>query len=155
MHVVLMVCCQFNYSTHCLAVLTAGHWLVTLKAATPNLARVVRAARHLSQLTKTHKGTLQVRVVHYQEGAQGVLDPTGVQKWFAHILVGDGVATNEAAARIVLAELKRRPLEGGFRYVMLVVKCANHQANLAIGSAVGGRSFPSGTGVFGSRVRQL
>ena len=63
--------------------------------------------------------------------------PPGSQRpWLVHWLVGDGAPTNEAAAKIVLAEVRRQPLPGGLLYFMVVVKCANHQANLAVSSIV-------------------
>jgi hypothetical protein len=57
-----------------------------------------------------------------------------------HILVGDGLNTNEAAARILLSWVRRDSLEHRLRYFVLVVKCANHQTNLSLGSAVSGRA---------------
>jgi len=60
--------------------------------------------------------------------------------WFLHILVGDGCKTNEAAAKVVLALARGEPLPHGLRYFLIVVRCASHQANLAIASAVAGRA---------------
>jgi hypothetical protein len=54
--------------------------------------------------------------------------------------VGDGVNTNEKAARILLASVRKHCLEHRFRYFLMVVKCANHQTNLSLGSAVSGRA---------------
>ena len=59
--------------------------------------------------------------------------------WVVHWLVGDGIRTNLAAAKILLAWVKAQPLPHRVRYFLLVVKCANHQANLAITSVVTGR----------------
>ena len=51
-----------------------------------------------------------------------------------HVLVGDGISSNEAAAKIVLPwALRDFPT---LEYLIMVVKCASHQANLAIGAAV-------------------
>ena len=55
------------------------------------------------------------------------------------MLVGDGINTNEAAARILLSWVQHMKLPSGFRYFLIVVKGANHQVNLAIGSVVSGR----------------
>ena len=66
------------------------------------------------------------------------LDARQTDLWFLHVLVGDGIGTNEAAARRVLAAVRRQPLAPGLRYMLMVVKCANHQANLVVGSAVHG-----------------
>ena len=60
--------------------------------------------------------------------------------WIVHWLVGDGAATNEAAAKIVLATIRRRPLPRELVYLLVVVKCANHQANLTVASIVAGRA---------------
>ena len=62
-----------------------------------------------------------------------------------HWLVGGGISTNETAAKILLAWMKKQPLPAGVRYFLVVVKCANHQANLAIGSAVSGKTALVGT----------
>ena len=73
--------------------------------------------------------------------------------WFIHLLVGDGVATNEAAAKILKSWFQRDPLPDGLVYLLMNVKCANHQANLVVGSVVAGRAALVGTNVcsgFGS-----
>ena len=83
--------------------------------------------------------------------------------WLFHWLVGDGVNTNYAAAKILLAWVRRKPLSHGVRYFLLTIKCANHQANLAIGSAVQGKaavvgysnSAATGANPLASRVLRL
>ena len=70
--------------------------------------------------------------------------------WLIHLLVGDGVGTNEAAAKILIAWLRAQPWAARVRYFLLVVKCANHQANLAIGSAVSGKTALAGSRYAGS-----
>ena len=60
------------------------------------------------------------------------------------MLVGDGIGTNEAAARIVLKDVECHPLPVGMKYSLLVVKCASHQANLVTTSAVRGRASKLG-----------
>ena len=59
---------------------------------------------------------------------------------FCHILVGDGISTNAAAARILRAKYEAAPVAPRFEYFQLVVQCANHQCNLVIRSSVEGTS---------------
>ena len=60
--------------------------------------------------------------------------------WFVHAIIGDGIATNEAAAKILLAiALKHREVTQRVRYFMLLGKCGTHQAALSARSAVIGR----------------
>ena len=70
---------------------------------------------------------------------------TSDRPWLIHWLVGDGIGTNEAAAKILFAWLRNQTLPGRTRYFVVVVKCANHQANLVIGSVVSGRIALLGT----------
>ena len=56
-----------------------------------------------------------------------------------HMLVGDGVNTNEAAAKCVLHHLLHHGAEDKVDFRMLVWKCASHQANLAVLVAIAGR----------------
>ena len=59
--------------------------------------------------------------------------------WLVHVIVGDGVATNEAACRRLWARARKEPLAAGrLRYFLAVYKCSTHQANLAAKSAVVG-----------------
>ena len=53
-----------------------------------------------------------------------------------HVLVGDAIATNEVATKLVLPWALREL--GDFVYLVITVKCANHQVNLAICSAATG-----------------
>ena len=55
--------------------------------------------------------------------------------WFAHVLVGGRVNTNEAAAHRLLARARLEPL-GQLRYFLAVYTCSSHQANLAAKGAV-------------------
>ena len=66
--------------------------------------------------------------------------------WLVHIVVGDGVGTNEAAAKVVLAWSQQEPFPNALRYLLVVVKCASHQSNLVTASAVSG-----GAAVLGGR----
>ena len=58
-----------------------------------------------------------------------------IKMWFVHVLVGDGINTNEAAARRLLARALVEPL-GQLRYFLAAYKCSSHQANLAAKGAV-------------------
>jgi hypothetical protein len=72
--------------------------------------------------------------------AQTIADGLGndIEPWFIHVLVGDAVATNEAAARRLYAKAAATPMADGLKYHLVVVKCASHQANLAAkGAAIG------------------
>jgi hypothetical protein len=55
-----------------------------------------------------------------------------------HLLIGDGVNTNENAAKKVLHELVSN-IGRGLRYRLLVWKCSSHQANLLCAVAVCGK----------------
>ena len=60
--------------------------------------------------------------------------------WVLHILVGDAIKTNLAAARILLSWVRQHPLPAQPRYFLMVVQCASHQANLVVQSTVIGRA---------------
>ena len=62
--------------------------------------------------------------------------PADAVIFFSHILVGDGVQTNAAAARILRVRFDQAPIAPNLRYLVMVVQCANHQANLVIRSSV-------------------
>ena len=68
----------------------------------------------------------------------------GKLPWLVHILVGDGVATNHSAARLLWTWLRGEKVKVtagfGFEYFLVCVKCGSHQANLSIGCAVTGRA---------------
>ena len=69
-----------------------------------------------------------------------VVQETGARKWFLfHVLVGDGIYTNNKAGRIVLAESWRVRVHEALCYLLILVVCANHQANLSLASAVQGK----------------
>jgi len=91
--------------------------------------------------------------------AEGVIctdrDMRGPEIWFTHILVGDGIGTNEAAAKLLWACVQQSPLGRLVRYFLLLVKCAVHQAALtakcgvigAAAKAAGGEKYKEITGV--------
>jgi len=74
------------------------------------------------------------------------------EAWFAHIMIGDAVGTNEAAAKLLMSIVRQRPLPGA-RYFLLLVKCGSHQVALtakgavigppALAAAGGGAAKPS------------
>ena len=57
-----------------------------------------------------------------------------------HILVGDGIATNEAAAKRLWACLQERGLGPRVRYFICLIVCGTHQAGLTAKGAVTGRA---------------
>ena len=58
--------------------------------------------------------------------------------WLIHVLVGDAIGTNEAAAKRLCAKAVATPMADGLACHLVVVKRASHQANLAAkGAAVG------------------
>ena len=65
-----------------------------------------------------------------------------VEAWFIHILVGDGIATNEAAARQLWACIQERGLGRGARYFLVVIKCGAHQVGLTAKGASCTRTHP-------------
>jgi len=57
--------------------------------------------------------------------------------WFIHIMIGDGIATNEAAAKLLLACMRgASDMAKRARYFLILVKCANHQVALTATNAV-------------------
>ena len=67
--------------------------------------------------------------------------------WLVHIVVADGLDTNIAAAKVVLAWAQREPFPNALRYLLICIKCASHQANLVTVSAVSGRAALLGGGL--------
>jgi hypothetical protein len=59
--------------------------------------------------------------------------------FLVHVLVGDGIYTNNKAGRIVLAESWRLRVHEALCYLLILVVCGNHQANLSLASAVQGK----------------
>ena len=57
---------------------------------------------------------------------------------FFHLLTGDGVNTNQAAARFLLGHCQKIRALGDFTFVYFLVPhvCSSHQANLAVSSAI-------------------
>ena len=70
----------------------------------------------------------------------------GPEIWVVHLLIGDAIPTNDAAARVMWASVQESPLGHRIRYFLGVVKCMTHQSGLsakaglvgAVASTVGG-----------------
>ena len=80
-------------------------------------------------------------VAAHDNGARAREQP---DTWLVHILVGDGVPTNLAAAKLMWAAVVENPFPR-VRYFIIVVKCATHQAALTAKAAVTG-SFAAAAG---------
>ena len=79
-------------------------WLVELAPLGDKGAKVLANALHRALLP-----------VAATVGAEFAAASPATRPWFVHILVGDGVSTNEAAAKILLAWVRARPLPHGLR----------------------------------------
>ncbi len=64
-----------------------------------------------------------------------------------HVLVCDGIATNEAAEKRLWACFQERGLGQRVRYLLVLVVCGTHQAGLAAKSAIQGRGAAVAHGV--------
>ena len=84
-------------------------------------------------------GVVRLAVSTVRKGMEAAPAASG-EVWFVHVLVGDGISTNAAAARKLLALYLQSPLAQGVRYFLLPVTCANHQCNLVVGSCVDGNA---------------
>jgi len=65
----------------------------------------------------------------------------GPEKWFLHILLGDGVGTNEAAAKTLWKMALDAPIGPNVRYFLVVLVCAARTASLATGAVVQGQQI--------------
>ena len=55
----------------------------------------------------------------------------------AHVLVGDGIATNEFAAKVLLRYFRNNMLGSiPIDYLLFLVKCATHKCNLIVAIVV-------------------
>ena len=82
-----------------------------------------------------------------QAAAQGSQPQAAAPElWVLHVLIGDGIATNEKAAKLLWACVQQQPLAPGTRYLVMVLKCATHQAGLSARSSVIGRAAATGAG---------
>jgi hypothetical protein len=82
-------------------------------------------------------------VLNLPAAGGGSLHPAAQQPpevWLFHVLVGDGIATNEAAAKRLWQCLQDHGLGPRIRYLLLLVVCGTHQAGLAAKSSVQGRA---------------
>ena len=79
---------------------------------------------------------LVAKIFPIQPQAEGMATSSPI--WLVHIIVGDGIATNEAAARQLWANAMRKAVVPGGRYFLILIKCGNHQAALTAKYAVVG-----------------
>ena len=63
--------------------------------------------------------------------------------YVVHIIIGDDCPTNLAAAKLLLAMVKERPLGPDVVYFVIVLKCGTHQAGLMAKEGVLGRAATS------------
>ena len=66
--------------------------------------------------------------------------------WVAHVILGDGIATNELAGKYLWSCIGQMRLASGTRYFLLVLKCATHQTGLSAKSSVIGRAAAAAGG---------
>jgi hypothetical protein len=67
------------------------------------------------------------------------LDPLqGKRRRFVHVLVADSVAANDVVARKLWYRMKNTARWDSWVYCLITIRCASHQANLAVRGAVGG-----------------
>ena len=66
--------------------------------------------------------------------------------WVTHLLIGDAIPTNDAAARVVWSSVLQHPLGQRIRYFLAVMKCMTHQTGLAAKSGVIGPASSSAGG---------
>jgi len=85
-------------------------WFAELHPLADKTARVL--ANSLNQVLRDVVSAYSTGLSKQQSDAQA---------WFFHILVGDGVNTNEAAAKILLAWIKSSKLLANIRYFLMVV----------------------------------
>ena len=79
----------------------------------------------------------------------GVTTPaTGgaVPIYLVHFMVGDAIAANELAARLLWAIHKQKPLAKNVVYFLLAIRCGNHQAALSAKYAVSGVGAKTASG---------
>ena len=101
-------------------------------------------------LTTSHERLLRSVVVGVlpQPQAESLPRPqvAAPDVWIWHVVIGDGIGTNEAAGKTLWACVKQRPLAPGTRYFLVVMKCMTHQTGLTAKSSVMGRAAAAGAG---------
>ena len=95
------------------------------------------ADKRAGTLATSLLGVLRRVAAPVAEGFSTAAAPSAL-RWLFHVVVGDGLSTNEAAVKLVLADVERDSLPG-LTYFVMSVKCCAHQCNLAVSSAVQGR----------------
>ena len=111
--------------------------VVVLKAG----VREFEIPTELEPLGDKTAGTLATSLEGVARGVlEGVL-PTitgGPELWVAHLMFGDAVSTNEAAAKVLWEMMRQRPFGPRIRYFLAVVKCMVHQTGLSAQSGTTG-----------------
>lgn len=94
-----------------------------------------------------------LRSVAHEVG-KDIADSSHLGCWFLHILVGDGANVNGAAAKVFFAWVRAEPLSRGLEFLLMAVKCANHQCNcnLVVGSVVSGKASSVGALLWSASV---
>lgn len=99
----------------------------------------------LQPLLKKDAGTIAHAMIAVSKEAidqivQGArkIDPACATARLIHIIVGDGIQTNDSACRRLLHYFSRRARELGIRYGLVVCICASHKANLVVVVAICG-----------------
>jgi hypothetical protein len=112
-------------------------WLLVGSATVPVVTEVEALAdKRAVTLTTSLDGVLRQAVASVVEG----IGPAPVTRWwYVHMLVGDGIVTNNAAAKLLLGLVRASPPGvQHVRYFLFVVVCATHKANLSTKYAVVG-----------------
>ena len=104
----------------------------------------IEVASELQPLLRKDGATLGQAILDAVEEVLDFLEKAEPSSWnelrFFHLLTSDGVATNQLAARFVLAKFKQVAHLGSmqFSYFLLAHSCSSHQANLAVHTAIAG-----------------
>lgn len=127
---------------HVLSVVV-GHrqWEIPTEMEALGDKRAGTLATSLDSLLRRTWAAVARGLANVNRGGQGDI-------WIVHHLVGDGIATNEAATRILWSCAQERPLGPSVRYFLIVVKCATHQAALSAKYAVIGGAAELAGGSF-------
>ena len=110
------------------------------KEASPS--SVFRMPLELIALNRKNARGLATALLHHMKGVLEATGdcltgrPDGQTVRTTHVVIGDGVSTNEAACKIVFDHMQSKTT--GFMYNMFVMRCASHQANLVVQTAICG-----------------
>ena len=76
---------------------------------------------------------------------EGIGESDDVDWWYMHVVVGDNIGTNGAAAKLLLSMARAAPPGGRrVRYFLVGVKCGTHLASLSTKQAVVGHAAAAG-----------